>query len=223
MHHFEYRGLYDGVSFLSDRETGSYWHHITGEAMDGPLAGRRLPAANLLHMTVKQALAEQPDMLVALSDRPMRDERPRFWPRLERVPVLGERFKRTMAREDTRRPELDVGLGVWTVAEQRYYPLEALRAAGNVIVDAWGDRRVAIVYPQGAVAPQAFYTTASGGRWEGDVLRLDNGHTLRDGLLYDAQGRRTSLERPMQLFTRWYGYALTFPGTSVYAGPPARR
>jgi hypothetical protein len=38
---FEFRGLYDGVSILSDRETGSYWHHITGECMYGSLAGGR--------------------------------------------------------------------------------------------------------------------------------------------------------------------------------------
>ena len=39
---------------------------------------------------------------------------------------------------------------------------------------------------------------------------------LRDGVLYGADGQRLEIDRPLQLFTRWYGFALTFPGTAIY-------
>jgi hypothetical protein len=53
-------------------------------------------------------------------------------------------------------------------------------------------------------------------RVDGATVRLDGG-TVRDGVLLDSRGRRMAAERPLQVFTRWYGFALTFPGTSVYA------
>ena len=216
VHHFEFAGLYDGVSILRDYETGSIWNHISGEAMHGPLAGSKLPTFNLLHMNVEQALAADPDRRVAVSDRPITG-RPRRWsPWLERIPVLGARFRNTMAPEDTRRPTLDVGLGVWTERVQRYYPMEHVAARNNVVMDQLDGRSIAVFYERGAHAMMAVYVDGGAGAWEGDTLRFDSGAFLRDGMLYTAEGERQEMERPMQLFTRWYGYALTFPQTEVY-------
>jgi hypothetical protein len=39
---------------------------------------------------------------------------------------------------------------------------------------------------------------------------------LEGGVLRDASGSRLEIERPLQLFSRWYGFALTFPGTTIY-------
>ena len=39
---------------------------------------------------------------------------------------------------------------------------------------------------------------------------------LQSGVLRDAGGDRQEVERPLQLFSRWYGFALTFPGTAIY-------
>ncbi len=35
-------------------------------------------------------------------------------------------------------------------------------------------------------------------------------------MVYDAHGTRVDVERPQQLFSRWYGFALTFPGTEIF-------
>jgi hypothetical protein len=51
---------------------------------------------------------------------------------------------------------------------------------------------------------------------DGQVLRLDRGAKVRAGILIDANGRRARAERPQQMFTRWYGFALTFPGCEVF-------
>jgi len=187
--HFEARGLYDGVSLLRDRETGSLWHHITGECLYGRLAGRKLPVSNLLHTTVAAALETDPAIAVAISERPVRA--PNRWAALAaEVPILSDLFRRTMAREGARRPTMDVGLGVWTDTAARYYPLEEVRVAGNTLFDRFGGRRLVVSFDRKAHALAARYS--------------------------DATGPGGAVERPLQVFTRWYGFALTFPGTDVY-------
>ena len=39
---------------------------------------------------------------------------------------------------------------------------------------------------------------------------------VRAGVLYDADGERLERDMPQQIFTRWYGYVLTFPEAEVY-------
>lgn len=184
--HFEARGVFDGVSLIWDRETGTLWHHLTGEGLHGPLARRGLPpVANVLHTTVVAALEADPGTLVAISDRPIQRES-RWAPLLERVPVLSDLFRKTIAREDTRRPTMDVGLGVWmSDSTARYFPLETVRAAGNRILDTLGGRPLQVDFDPAARALMALYPDRGG-------------------------------ERPLQVFTRWYGWALTFPRTSIY-------
>ena len=220
IHHFEFRGLYDGVTILADRETGSIWNHITGTAMYGSLTGAKMPVFNLLHMTVEQALAQYPVLEIAISDRPITGQSSRWSPWAERIPVLGRRFRSTMAPEDTRRPTMDVGLGVWTDRVRRYYPMEHIVAQDNVVLDVLDGRQIAVFFEPGAPALASLYVEATSARWDGDVLRFGSGDYIEDGVLYDAQGRRRTMDRPLQLFTRWYGYALTFPDSEVYEPEP---
>lgn len=213
---FLLRGLYDGVSFLMDRETGSYWNHITGRAMHGPLAGAKLPVANLLHMSVGQAQAAYPEVQVAISDRPIRGEQSRFWPLARKIPALPERFRSTMAGEDTRRPTMDVGLGVWSDATARFYPLEYVAESQDAVFDELDGRRLLVYYDPAGHALAAMYTEATDASWNGVRLRLDTGARIESGALYGPDGERLTMRRPLQLFTRWYGFALAFPETEVY-------
>ena len=66
--------------------------------------------------------------------------------------------------------------------------------------------------------PLALYTRATQCHWQSDTLHLDTGETSRGGVLYDEQGVAQATDRPMQMFTRWYGFAYTFPGCQVYDG-----
>ena len=47
-------------------------------------------------------------------------------------------------------------------------------------------------------------------------IHLDTGGVVRRGVLYDANGARVDAQRPQQLFSRWYGFALTFPEPEIY-------
>lgn len=213
VHHFESRGLYDGLSLLWDAESNSWWNHVTGEAVYGPLKGTVLPISNLLHMTVQEALDEYPDIAIAISDREIRDE---WSPRTRKGSRLSAFFRRTMGIEDDRVERMDIGLGIWNAENGRYYSMDDIVAADRVILDAFAGRRVLVYISKGSNAPMAIFTDATSARWEGDELHLSTGAVIRGGAFYDASGTNREMERPLQIFTRWYGFSLTFPGADVY-------
>ena len=201
---------------LGDEETGSLWNHITGEAVYGPLEGYTLPVFNLLHMTAEQALERYPGLSVAISDRPVRGRRGFYAPLADRIPFLRPGFRSTIVEEDTRLPTMDIGLGVWTGSEQRYYPLEAVQAGGGAIVDDFEGRRLVVYMNPGAYALEAFFTEEETASIDGSRVMVGNELVLEGGLLRDGSGRRVETDRPLQLFSRWYGFALTFPSTTIY-------
>ncbi len=199
---------------LGDDETGSIWNHITGRAVYGPLEGYALPVSNLLHMTAKQALERYPGLAVAISDRPIRGRRRFFDPLADRI--LRPGFRSTIVKEDTRLPTRDIGLGVWTESEALYYPMEVVQAAGGAIVDDFDGRRLLVYVEPGTYALDAFFTEEEAVSVEDSSLKLGEELVLENGVLRDAAGERREMDRPLQLFSRWYGFALTFPGTGIY-------
>ncbi|MBI2186462.1 MAG: DUF3179 domain-containing protein [Acidobacteria bacterium] len=216
-HHFVVGGLYDGVFVAQDTETGTLWNHVTGEALHGPLVGRRLQVLNLLQVNVEQALAVDPETRVAISGQPFVSGTRRS--RLSDPKAdLNDRFLSTMGSEDTRRPRMELGLGVWTGATHRFYPLERIRQRGEAFVDELDGRKLLVYIDPDASTPAAFFVTASGAKVQGGEIRLDNGDVVRSGVRLDRTGRRRNAEHPQQLFTRWYGFALMFPGCEVFGG-----
>lgn len=213
VHHFEELGLYDGMVLLGDKETKSYWHHITGESLYGPLAGKKIPVQNIFHTTVEEALENHPDIHVAISDARMR-ENVGVLARLRRG--LGRMFRNTMGKPDTRRDDMDIGLGIWAEDKAKYYPYDEVRASGNVIFDTFEGRRMIVFYAPDALALLAIHTDATSATWEGDELHLNTGQVVRSGILYEPDGSRSETDRPMQVFTRWYGFYLTWADTEVY-------
>jgi hypothetical protein len=228
LHHFSNVGLYDGLFVMQDAETKTLWNHITGEAMYGPLVGRNLGrVGNLLQINVKQALAIDSKIQIAISDRiyfaggrkfgsgglPLggsRQNGPN--PDVE----MGARFVPTLGKEDPRRPRMELGLGVWTSATHRYYPMERIRERGRALIDQLDRRKVLIYIDSETNTPAALFVNASSAKIDGNEVRLDSGAVVRDGVLLDRGGKRQTAERPQQVFSRWYGFALTFPGCEVF-------
>jgi hypothetical protein len=215
MHHFTNPGLYDGLFVMRDTETGTLWNHITGEALYGELVGRRLPISNLLQMNVRQALEMNPDLPVAISDREIRGLNAMRGPDAELSPM----FVQTLGTEDERRPRMEMGLGIWSEdgAARRYYPVPVIRENDGAIIDEIGGREVLVYLEPLTSTPAAlFVADASSAEWDGRSLRLDNGQIVRAGHLLNAAEEPQPAERPLQIFTRWYGYAFTFPGAEIY-------
>lgn len=233
-HHFNNVGLYDALFVMQDTESNTLWNHITGEALYGPLVGRTLgPIGNLLQMNVQQALQLDPAMQVAISDRPYfagdrlinaagaagGASRGAAGPRrgaLSSDAQLSPMFVETLAQEDMRRPRMDMGLGVWSDATRRYYPMEQIRAHDQAFIDRLDGRQVLVYIDPQTATPAALFVNAESATLLGDEIHLDTGAVVRSGVLYDPQGRRQERELPQQIFTRWYGFALTFPGAEVF-------
>ena len=110
-HTFAEHGLYDGLFLMRDEETGTFWDHLTGEAVYGPGVGTTLEIANLLHSRVDLTLENHPDALIALSDRGIRtDEDMQPLSLLARVRGgLNRMFNSTIKEEG-------LGLRPWTLA-----------------------------------------------------------------------------------------------------------
>jgi hypothetical protein len=94
--------------------------------------------------------------------------------------------------------------------------MEFVAEAGDVIIDELDGRRLLVYFDPNGHALAALYTEAISAAWEGDDLRLSTGDVLSRGVLRSADGGKLEMERPLQVFTRWYGFALTFPETEIY-------
>jgi len=218
VHTFEEHGLYDGLFLMRDDQTETYWDHMTGEAVYGPLAGTRLEVSNLLQTNVGQVLGEAPDALVALSDRDMwKDEQLGLKGLLASAGRgLNSMFSSTVEEEDDRRPTMDLGMGIWEGETSRYYPHETVVAEGNAVLDTFMGRTLLVVLDPTAYALAGYYIDADSFEWDDKILRLSDGSYLEGGVMHDASGKRMSGGRPLQVFTRWYGFSLTFPDTEIY-------
>ena len=225
---------------LYDAETHTLWNHITGDAEYGPLVGRTLgPPGNQLLMNVKQALEMDPKMEIAISDRVYFAGGRQFGTARGAGPpiqgavkgkgggalgrggpnsnaVMNDRFAGTLGQEDQRRPRMELGLGVWTGSARRYYPVERIREQGRAFIDRLDGQTVLIYIDPETNTPAALYIKAAGAKMQDQDVVLDNGWVVRSGVLLDRGGKRLAMERPLQMFTRWYGWALTFPGGEVF-------
>jgi hypothetical protein len=128
---------------------------------------------------------------------------------------LSAMFIETLGDEDTRRPRMDMGLGIFTAETRRYYPMEDIREAGAIIDELDGQGILVFIDTQ-SMTPAAMFVEAESATVAEREVHLDTGEVVRSGVLYDSKGVRIDAERPQQLFTRWYGYALTFPGAEIY-------
>lgn len=219
VHHFAARGLYNGLVLLGDYESGSYWDHITGECVYGPLEGQQLEVFPLSHSTAGQALAVHPEIQIAISDQTLLQRLLSWMMERQRQKLnrgLPPNFARTMGPEDQRRPRMDRGLGVWTEQTARYYPLETIEAASGVFIDVLDNRRVLIYCDPLTGVPAAVWTSAEWARWNSETLELDTGERVENGVFLNHEGAPHRFERPLQIFTRWYGFALTFQNCDVY-------
>ena len=113
---------------------------------------------------------------------------------------------------------MDLGLGIWWDGGSRYYSRDLIRQQGDALIDRVNGRTLLVYMDPDTSIPAAIFVNSTRAVLDGHRIRLDDG-TLRDGTLLDRRGKRVATERPQQVFTRWYGFALTFPGTSVYAKP----
>ncbi len=217
---FRVAGLFNGLALMEDLQTRSYWDHVTGEAIHGPLRGAQMPKpVPLRYFPAETALRRYPNLQIAIS-RPTFRQRVLHKVFLRRMLTdeghLPFMFPASMQDDDERRARMELGLGVWWPGVSRFYPMKVLRSQGGAVFDTIGDRRVLVFVDPESSAPVAGRTEATRCAWEGEDLVLDTHDVIRDLQRIDPNGMEHPLEPVPQLFTRWYGFAATFPGCEVF-------
>lgn len=184
---FRVYGLYKGLLVLEDLRTGSVWHHLTGECIDGPLAGSQLEIiGSVLHLTAVETLNLFPQAHITFSQQ---NHFLRWYGRLINKVFSGKRgfipppFYHTMLPADGRLPRLQMGLGVWDESLARFYPLTVLQ--DGAVVDDWHGRNLLVELNPQSKTPLAQFTDPPP-------------------------------DKPWQTFTRWYGFVATFPHCDVF-------
>ena len=187
LHHFSAGGLFEGLIMLIDDETQTYWEHITGEGLHGPLRGQQLEVWPLDYTTNSVALSRYPDLTLS---RPETGIRARLMGLIHRKKIdtkgfIPPPFRRTMSKVDERLPEHTQGVGMFDGQRARFYPMASIGAG---LDETWGERPLRVSRDQDGVPKAVFSDTG---------------------------------ERPMQLFSRWYGFAISFPDCEIGPAPSA--
>lgn len=204
---------------MFDRETGTLWSHLTGEALDGPLLGQRLHQILSEQTTWGRWRAAHPTTLVLNVDPAELAVDPyRFYYGSWDAGVVGRKHSddRLLLKEKV----IGVRLGTGVKA----YSFTAL-ARDRVVNDTVGGVPIVVVFDgpssSGAVyrrAVAARTLTFSPGAASLTLIDRETGSTW-DGLSGRAtQGAETGahLDQIPITYSFWFGWADFYPNTEVY-------
>ena len=221
--HFHLAGINNQNFIMRDEETGSWWQQVTGEAILGPLKGRRLK--EVLHDEVSFGIwkGERPQGRVLRPDAAITaagEYAPANWEeRMTRMPVV------TPAGTEQPLEPRALIIGIDINGASKAYPLSALQKQSPVI-DSVGGSPVLIVVGQDNRSVRAFERTVDGRKLEffkkaGDSqLQLVDAET---GSEWDFTGRATAgplagrqLQKVALLEDYWFDWRAYHPETAIY-------
>lgn len=220
IHRFSVTGIYNGMSIMSDDETGSSWEHVTGECVKGRLQGTQLTTRSAHYLTVAQTLEYAANAQIALS-------RPSWLSGLLDAVLLKRMathkgymprvFRLSMARVDARLPELELGLGVWMGNAARFYPFKAIKTQGNALNDTLHMQPLVVYIDPVSGVPAAHRSASPIREWDGDALVLESGERIRSGYVINEGSQKRAIDTPNQQLTRWYGFSFMFPSCEIFS------
>jgi|RhiMetdeSRZDD1v2_1073273.scaffolds.fasta_scaffold152035_3 uncharacterized protein DUF3179 len=186
IHHFRPYGLLNGLVILIDQETHSLWDHITGKAIDGSLKGYQLEVWPIRFITVVSALREYPDIEISMSTY----RSIRKW------------FAATLYPKFIHARVLLPFFFRWTMQSKPDPRLPELTQGLGVVVDGR-----AKYYPLSVIPSDGLQD-----RWLNRTLRVQRSQmdNVPQAFWNDTN------EQPMQLLTRWYGFAFTYHDCEIY-------
>ena len=118
---FHLAGINNQNFLMRDEQTGTYWQQITGLAVSGPLAGRRLPLVSADELTFALWKAEQPQGTV-LNDLPRyaKDYAPANWDvKMAKAPTV-------LSYAQAGLKPRDLMLGISALGASRAFPYTAV-------------------------------------------------------------------------------------------------
>ncbi|MBL4849566.1 MAG: DUF3179 domain-containing protein [Planctomycetes bacterium] len=190
LHHFSAGGLYDGLVLLIDDESLSHWDHTRGDAVHGPLVGKQLEVWPIEMTTVVTEVSTHPRTLYSPSDAGLFA---RGFGRVSGALAGGGFLGRGLVPPGFK--------GTMSKPDDRRTSME--HGVGIVVEGR------ARYYPMG-VAREGVTDD-----WDGRQLQIRMGPDGIPAATWEDDG-----SRPMQLFTRWYGFSFTYPGCEIFSGAP---
>ncbi len=222
MLHFYIAGAYNGMLLMADKETNSYWDHITGECISGTHKGDQLEILQSHQtLTLKEVVEEFPDCLYG-------KEKMNFLQKLFakfanwKAKTTGKGFLPPGFKDsipttiDGRLPKMEMGIGIWEGKESKFYPSKVIKENGNYLIDKLNDKELFIYISPTTFTPAALYLkeTDKVSFNEGKLI-FSNGNYISGGNLYSSEGINMDTDQPNQIFLRWYGFVLTFPNCKI--------
>ena len=215
--HFHLAGINNQNFILRDEETGSWWQQVSGEAIQGPLKGRRLGPVSQDEIAFERWKREQPAGRVLRPDSRILEAglyaKPDWEVRMQNMPVA----TRT---HDARLAPRELIVGVTANGRSKAYPMrlidpqvpliDTLGGVPIVIVVA-GDRSVRAFRREldGRTfeifgTADALIDSASGSQWDFTGTAVRGPHTGRQ------------LEKIEVLRDYWFDWYAYHPDTSIY-------
>jgi hypothetical protein len=206
---------------MSDEETGSWWQQVSGEAIQGPLKGKRLNLVfhdELSFITWKN---EKPNGRVLRPDErtASRYARKDWEESIAKAPVV------TPVSENDPLPPRTLVIGISINNEAKAYPLSELQKQAAVL-DRLGDTALLIVLDEDKKSARAFDRSVEGkvleffAKPDSKPLRLLDAET---GSEWDFSGKALSgamkgrqLKKIYVLSDFWFDWKIYNPNTSIY-------
>ena len=214
---------------MYDHQTRSLWSHITGEAIQGPLKGKRLkPLASMPQIAWKTWQQNYPEtrVLSVPTRGGMREDSNRDtyadYHASQRTGVSG------MEYTDNRLPNKSLVIGVQLQAKNgnkqfRAYPLTHF-AETTVINDTFGEVPLLIFHDKMSFATTVYKRLVEGHplifKHEDDYFAQDDSGTqwnLITGEATSGTHNRTRLERVPAVNIYWFAWARYYPQTTIYS------
>lgn len=218
---FHLTGINNQNFLMHDEQTGSWWQQITGEAIHGPLRGRRLELVFSDEVSFGLWRREHPDgrVLRPQEDVPWRKFSEDWEVKTAKLPVV------TPSRPGDPLPPRELVVGIKLGGAVKAYPLTALRRRSPV-VDVVGGVPIALVVGEDGRSVRAFERRVDGrelnlfAKTGPPPLRLLDAET---GSEWSFAGKALSgplagkeLPRVYALKDYWFDWRIYNPGTAVY-------
>jgi hypothetical protein len=220
--HFELAGINNQNFIMRDAETGSWWQQVTGEAIQGPLKGRRLELVPWDEVSFALWRRERPDSRVLRADaRYAEHYAAADWDQdMDRYPTV------VPPPPGDPLPPRELVVGVEIGGEAKAYPFAVL-AERSPVVDEIGGVPLLVVVGEDGKSVRCFDRRVDGEaldfyRLPGLApLRLVDARTASE---WDFAGRALAgplagreLARVRTLKDYWFDWRLYHPQTRLYA------
>ena len=218
---FRLAGINNQNFIMEDRETGSWWQQVSGEAILGPLKGKRLPRVFHDELTFRAWSAEQPGgrVLHPSADTAWQRFSDNWEEQTAQAPV------RVHATLDRRLPPREVIFGIELGGVAKAYPQSRVLAQAPLHDRLGGVPIVLLVGPDGK-SVRGFESRFDGRELEFIRPLADSSGAVLDaatGSRWDFRG--TAVEGPLKgrrlapvylLKDYWFDWMTYHPGTGIY-------